>query len=106
MRAVPLSGVRKPVTIFMVVVLPAPLGPRKPKTSPWRTARLRPATAVKPPKRLVRFSISSIVRLKRAASDRLKKEARGRKRPLARRKPLVDLKILRRAIMVGVIFEL
>ena len=39
MRAVPLSGVRKPVTIFAVVVLPAPLGPRKPRTSPWPTSQ-------------------------------------------------------------------
>jgi hypothetical protein len=28
-----------------VVVLPAPLGPRSPKISPWKTARLRPSTA-------------------------------------------------------------
>ena len=32
--AVPLSGSRKPVSIFIVVDLPAPLGPRNPKTSP------------------------------------------------------------------------
>ena len=34
MRALPASGSRKPVSIFMVVDLPAPLGPRKPSTSP------------------------------------------------------------------------
>ena len=32
-----------------VVVLPAPLGPRKPYTSPASTARSIPATAFRPP---------------------------------------------------------
>src|SRR5208337_1568935 len=43
----------------MVVDLPAPLGPRKPKTSPLLTARLSRSTAVKSPKRLTRFSITT-----------------------------------------------
>ena len=34
--AVPAVGARKPVIIFIVVDLPAPLGPRKPSTSPRR----------------------------------------------------------------------
>ena len=34
MLAVPEVGVMKPASMRMVVVLPAPLGPRKPSTSP------------------------------------------------------------------------
>src|SRR5918995_2432038 len=37
----------------MVVVLPAPLGPRKPNTSPRRTEKSMPSTATSSPKRLV-----------------------------------------------------
>src|SRR5437667_12712691 len=51
-------GARNPVIIFMVVDLPAPLGPRKPKTSPRSTTRSMPATAVIGPKLLVSPSIS------------------------------------------------
>ena len=42
-------GMDKPVSMRMVVVLPAPLGPRKPKTSPWFTPKLIPSTASTPP---------------------------------------------------------
>jgi hypothetical protein len=35
----PRSGVRKPSIHSMGVVLPAPLGPIKPKTSPWCTSK-------------------------------------------------------------------
>ena len=42
----------------MVVDLPAPFGPRKPRTSPGFAWKLRFLTAVKAPKRLVRFRIS------------------------------------------------
>ena len=45
MRAVPEVGARKPARIFMVVDLPAPLGPRKPTTSPGSRAKLTPASA-------------------------------------------------------------
>ena len=41
----PEEGRRRPVSILMVVVLPAPLGPRKPTISPRATARLTPRTA-------------------------------------------------------------
>ena len=37
------------VIIRMVVVLPAPLGPRKPKHSPARTEKEMPSTAVNVP---------------------------------------------------------
>ena len=44
------------VSIRMVVVLPAPFGPRKPTTSPCSTSKVAPATARWRPKRLVRLS--------------------------------------------------
>ena len=49
MRTAPELGFTRPSIIFMVVLLPAPLGPRKPYTLPWRTCISRPETAVKPP---------------------------------------------------------
>jgi len=50
----PEVGASKPVSILMVVDLPAPLGPRKPKNWPGATERLTSSTAVKSPKRRVR----------------------------------------------------
>src|SRR6266568_1368016 len=44
-EAAPLEGGTKPSRTFMVVVLPAPFGPRKPKTSPAETFRFRDWTA-------------------------------------------------------------
>ena len=41
----PASGVTRPTSIRRVVVLPAPLGPRKPVTRPGRTEKDRPSTA-------------------------------------------------------------
>ena len=38
-------GVSRPSQISIVVVLPAPFGPRRPKHSPVRTSRSRPSTA-------------------------------------------------------------
>src|SRR5579863_9840062 len=43
----------------MVVDFPAPFGPRKPKTSPLRTVRLRRSTATKLPNFFTRFSITT-----------------------------------------------
>ena len=43
--AVPELGGRKHVSILIVVVLPAPLGPRKPTISPGSMAKLTPSTA-------------------------------------------------------------
>ncbi|MNZ19976.1 hypothetical protein D3C78_370180 [compost metagenome] len=48
-----LAGIR-PVSTFIVVVLPQPLEPRKPKISPRPMAKLTLFTAVKSPKRRVR----------------------------------------------------
>src|SRR5260370_6093124 len=50
----PLRG-KRPVSILMTVVLPLPLGPRKPKISPFSTRKLTSLTAVKLPKRRTRF---------------------------------------------------
>ncbi len=52
-RPVPEVGASRPVSILIVVVLPAPLGPRKPKISPSGTWKLTWSTAVKSPNRRV-----------------------------------------------------
>src|SRR5512132_2567307 len=49
----PAVGVTSPSRVRRVVVLPAPLGPRKPTTVPWSTSKLRSSTATMSPKRLV-----------------------------------------------------
>jgi hypothetical protein len=48
----PAVGASRPQIMRIVVDLPQPLGPRKPNTSPRRTSRSMPSTAVKSPKRL------------------------------------------------------
>src|SRR5258708_9065764 len=48
----PESGRTRPPSAEMSVVLPAPLGPRRPKNSPASTASETPASAVTAPKRL------------------------------------------------------
>src|SRR5215471_9462869 len=45
----PAVGLSSPAIMRMVVVLPAPLGPRNPWISPGATERLTPSTAVKAP---------------------------------------------------------
>src|SRR5882757_8455587 len=51
----PSVGVSRPSAARSVVVLPAPLGPRKPVTWPGSTVKLRSRTASIGPNRLVRF---------------------------------------------------
>src|SRR5438132_112902 len=46
-RALPLLGRSRPTSILMVVVLPAPLGPRKPNSSPAPTSRSRSSTGLR-----------------------------------------------------------
>src|SRR4051812_23153139 len=58
MVAVPELGRTRPSSIRSVVVLPAPLGPRKPVMRPGSTEKDRESTAVKVPKRLVRLLTS------------------------------------------------
>src|SRR3954454_4596212 len=50
--AAPEVGRASVQSMLMVVVLPAPLGPRKPKTSPAATSKLTPRTASRSPKAL------------------------------------------------------
>jgi len=57
-EATPALGDSSPVSIFMVVVLPQPLEPRKPKISPRRMRKLTRSTAVKSPKRMVKSRAS------------------------------------------------
>src|SRR5215813_1684461 len=52
--APPEVGLVRVQSMLIVVVLPAPLGPRKPKTSPVPTSKLTPLTASKSPKDLRR----------------------------------------------------
>src|SRR6266436_5490241 len=54
-EAEPLLSGNRPVSILMTVVFPLPLGPRKPKISPFSTRKLTLLTAVKLPKRRTRF---------------------------------------------------
>src|SRR5690606_12922654 len=61
----PESGLSKPAIILSEVVFPAPLGPRNPRTSPWRAVKLRSSTAVCFPYRLVRFSTVTLILLLR-----------------------------------------
>src|SRR6476660_3344795 len=51
-NACPASGRSRPVTIERVVVLPAPLGPTRPKNDPRGTSRSTPLTATRSPNRL------------------------------------------------------
>src|SRR5829696_6973406 len=53
MVAEPAVGVARPSSMRSVVLLPAPLGPRKPVIAPARAWKERSSTAVMGPKRLV-----------------------------------------------------
>src|SRR5271157_2747561 len=70
-RASPKEGGNSVVSILIVVVLPAPLEPSKPKTSPTSTERVRESTAVNAPKRRVRVSISRTMSLMRTPTTSL-----------------------------------
>ena len=54
------DGGKSVVSILMVVLLPAPLEPSKPNTSPALAVMDKESTAVNAPKRRVRVSISTI----------------------------------------------
>src|SRR5580700_5372126 len=49
MKASPEVGITLVVSMLAVVVLPAPLGPRRPNISPLATVRFRQSTAFIPP---------------------------------------------------------
>jgi hypothetical protein len=57
----PEVGFKKPVSMRRVVVFPAPLGPRRPRISPFRTLKEIPSTAHKVLKVFVRFSTRIMV---------------------------------------------
>src|SRR4030095_412159 len=57
-RASPEVGCSRPVSIFTVVDLPDPFGPRKPKIAPREISRFRFRTATSWPNFLVRFLVS------------------------------------------------
>src|SRR3989304_4788436 len=60
MRMLPSVGGNRQVDIEIVCVLPAPLGPNKPKTSPSSTEKLSPLTASKLPYFFTKLSTSRI----------------------------------------------
>src|SRR5713101_10014533 len=57
-RMRPALGASRPVSILIVVDLPAPFGPRKPKNCPLSTVRSIWLTATSSPKRRVSFSVT------------------------------------------------
>src|SRR5215831_767142 len=69
----PAEGVVYPAIMRMVVVLPAPLGPRKPTISPFSTAKVRSWTIVLAPKRLETDSREITVRRMASIEERDKK---------------------------------
>src|SRR6516162_2376259 len=82
----PSLGLSTVVSILIVVVLPAPLGPRKPKMTPSGTANEAWSTAVKPLKRLTRSRASMIAPIifrraavRRGGSRQPGSEVRGRR---------------------------
>src|SRR5205814_411965 len=64
----PSSGRDRPSSIRAVVVLPAPVGPTSPKTSPGATASSRPSTTRRPPSTFAGPLASSAGGAARAAS--------------------------------------
>src|SRR5215212_5629283 len=56
----PESGAVRPTTIEKVVVLPAPLAPSRPITSPEATSTLTPLTTVRPLYDLVRSRVRNV----------------------------------------------
>src|SRR5262249_39559661 len=78
---------RSPHSMRMAVDFPAPLLPRRPKTSPCSTVKLKSSTAVKAPKRFTRCSTSMTLPMAfLLAADRVVEagprllEERGRRR--------------------------
>ena len=72
-RTSPASGARRPDTTLRSVVLPEPLGPIRPTTSPLATVKETPSSAARPPKWRVRSDDleQGAVRRSWAASSRL-----------------------------------
>src|SRR5262245_38631749 len=90
----------KPVTMRMVVDLPAPFGPRKPSTSPRSTAKETPSTARFAPKLFTRFSIRIMDKNSEGRDYRLT--------PAQIQRPPPEEKIMRMLIgsLAGLLFSL
>jgi len=56
----PVVGLVSPSSIRIMVVLPAPFGPRYPNAVPVGTRRSTRSTAVRPPNRLVSLAVSTV----------------------------------------------
>src|SRR5215208_5266143 len=92
----PALGSERPAMMRIVVVLPAPFGPRKPKISPCSAVSDRRSTAVKSPYFFVRSSITIIgVRL---SSARLNLQIPQPYTPMAEREQLDDRTLVSRIL--------
>ena len=107
--AEPAVGRTRPSTIRIVVLLPAPFGPRKPVTRPGRTSKLRSSTAVHPPEAFRQAPGGDRRRSDRPGGARRRRACRGvhrrgppfgilpvenhaRERSSCRRRPLVPFR--------------
>jgi hypothetical protein len=63
-EAVPEEGARSVVSMRIVVVFPAPFGPRSPNTSPVPTVKLTAFTAARLPKYFVRLLVLIMKKLR------------------------------------------
>src|SRR5688500_15577629 len=82
----PASGRSSPATSRSVVVLPAPVGPRRTTNSPSPIVRSSPSTATIWPKRLVtRLSATSLIRgpIKQGRADRAAAGLLEQRQPVA-----------------------
>src|SRR5258706_15859182 len=70
MRTRPRSGRASPTSIRIVVVFPAPLGPRKPKTSPAQTSKETSDTTSRLPKLRVSPSADRTTSREAAGGDK------------------------------------
>ena len=73
----PASGAESPTTIRIVVVLPAPFGPRNPVTVPGSQRNETSLTTVRPPRRFVR-PVASIMAGSIGSAARARHRPRGR----------------------------
>src|SRR5215469_12872534 len=87
----PSLGLSTVVSILIVVVLPAPLGPRKPKMTPSGTANEAWSTAVKPLKRLTRSQASMIAAMIFPPSSRRRGGSRQPGSEVRRRREAAEL---------------
>src|SRR5215210_4069831 len=83
MLASPLSGSERPTSMRIVVVLPAPLGPRKPVMVPGSQRNVTSETTVRPPSRLVSAWVSIMDADSRPASPATTARGLSLQRPAA-----------------------